>query len=119
MQMQPIRAMKRRASRAFLGLAFLMTAALACGNAASSLATPVPTPTPTHVPIPSMLIDNFMGICVANEGSKTYCSCVMADIQEKYTLQQFSDILGRMLISLADGDMPKELAASRSACQGK
>ena len=117
MQIQSMPSVKRRASRAFVGLAFFMTATLACTNAAASFGAPAATP--TRIPIPSMLIDNFMGICVANEGSKSYCSCVMADIQEKYTLQQFSDILSRMLISLADGDMPKELAASRSACQGK
>ncbi len=54
-----------------------------------------------------------MDACMFTGGGQGYCSCALEEIQERYTVDEFSVLETRMLNT---GQMPEELAGVTAKC---
>lgn len=63
---------------------------------------------------PAAYVQNFMNGCIYSGGTQIICSCIIDKIQERYSLEEFSQIEVKMQ---ATGVLPEEILDFVGTCR--
>ncbi len=68
-------------------------------------------------PYPQLVQDNFTNACLENSGGmESYCACLLAKTQNRFTLAQFQDIERRLTAGEPVEDLTAFLAREAQRC---
>jgi hypothetical protein len=66
------------------------------------------------VPYPASVVQNFMNACTKSKGSQAYCSCTIDKIQNRYSLEEYSQLEVKMLVNKT---LPEEILNFMGKCR--
>jgi len=66
------------------------------------------------VPYPASVVQNFMNACTNNKGSQSYCSCAIDKIQNRYSLEEYSQLEVKMVLNKT---LPDEILNFMGNCR--